>query len=70
MEKYEDISVRPYTHKELTELYQISWKTLQHWLKPLERDLGKKIGYYYNNRQVGVIFEKLGLPETLKKKIQ
>ncbi len=29
MKKYEDLAIRPYTHKELMVLYEVSWKTFQ-----------------------------------------
>lgn len=58
-----EIKVRPYTHKELAVLYQVSWLTFQKWLKPFKNDIGKKNGHFYTTKQVLVIFDKLGWPE-------
>jgi len=53
---------RRYSIKELAELYEVDPKTLRKWLKPLQDDLGKRIGRYYNVYQVGIIFLALGKP--------
>lgn len=57
--------IRRYTHKELTTLYNVSWKTLQRWLKPFKKEIGPKLGHFYSSRQVAIIFGKLGPPEVL-----
>lgn len=59
-----NVITRPYMHKELAALYQVSWMTLRRWLRPFEPELGKKIGHYYNVKQVTIIFARLGLPEA------
>jgi hypothetical protein len=69
MKKYDDIAIRPYTHKELKALYDVSWMTLQHWLKPFEKEIGPKVGHYYNVKQVEVIFGRLGLPGNVSEEI-
>jgi transposase len=56
--------IRPYTHKELSRLYGVSWLTLQRWLKPFEESIGQKNGHFYTSRQVNIIFEKLGYPSS------
>jgi hypothetical protein len=56
------IELRPHNLKELMALYKISYKTLKKWLKPLERELGERTGYYYTIPQVRKIFEFLGFP--------
>lgn len=57
------ILVKTYSVKEVAGLYGISGKTLKKWLAPFENEIGERIGYFYNPRQVRVIFEKLGPPE-------
>jgi transposase len=56
------IQVKTYSVKEVAELYGISGKTLKKWLYPFEKEIGERRGYFYNPKQVGIIFEKLGLP--------
>lgn len=56
------IELRPHNLKELMALYKISYKTLKKWLKPFERELGERVGYYYTIPQVKKIFEFLGIP--------
>lgn len=59
------IQVRTYSVKEVADLYCISNKTLKKWLKPFENELGERMGYFYNPKQVRIIFEKLGLPGVI-----
>jgi len=56
------IQVKTYSVKEVADLYCISNKTLKKWLTPFEKEIGERRGYFYNPKQVGIIFEKLGLP--------
>lgn len=63
MEKHEELIIRPYTHKELSVFYGVSWKTLRTWLKPYATDIGPKSGHFYNYRQIEIIFERLGHPK-------
>lgn len=57
------VAVKPYSTKELSALYEVDRKTLQRWLAPFEEQIGKRMGYYYNARQVKIIFSCLGTPE-------
>lgn len=59
------IELRPHNLKELMALYKISYKTLKKWLKPFERELGERTGYYYTIPQVRKIFEFLGFPGVI-----
>jgi transposase len=54
--------LRPYSVKELSGLYKVSEKTVRRWLVPFQAEIGKRVGWYYNARQVLVIFRRLGLP--------
>jgi len=54
---------QPYTTDELSLLYGITSKTFLKWTVPFKEQIGNKIGWYYNIRQVNIIFEKLGRPE-------
>jgi hypothetical protein len=43
----EDIFIlRPYTHKELAQLYNVCWLTFQRWIKRHEENIGKKQGHF------------------------
>ncbi len=58
------IRLQPYTTEELASLYNdISIKTFIKWIKPFKEEIGKKIGFHYNIKQVEIIFERLGWPE-------
>ena len=61
--KRENVPVQPYSLKELSGMYGVSKNTFKKWLEPFERDLKRRNGYYYNNNQVKLIFERLGSPE-------
>ena len=56
------VKIRPYTKKDLCQLYGISHKVLGLWLKPFAGDTGPLIGRYFSSAQVKLIFEKLGMP--------
>jgi transposase-like protein len=59
-----EFRVKTYSVKEVAGLYGISTKTLKKWLTPFEKEIGERRGYFYYPKQVKVIFDKLGLPET------
>ena len=60
-----DYQVRPYTYKELTQLYGVSKKTLLRWLRPFKEEIGEKTGRYYTTKQVDTIFQRVGFPKNL-----
>jgi hypothetical protein len=64
MNQQNEITIRPYTHKQLAALYGICWLTFQHWLKPHAVKIGRKQGHFYNSKQVGIIFQTFGWPES------
>jgi len=57
-----EITIRPYTAKELAALYGVSTKTLRTWLLPHQAAVGEKISRYFTALQIRIIFEKLGAP--------
>ena len=61
-----ECQVRPYTYKELTQLYGVSKRTLQNWLKPFKVEIGEKPGRYFTVKQMDMIFKKLGFPKNLQ----
>ena len=64
------LEVRPYSTKELSNLYNVEPKTFRKWISKFQNDIGEKIGCCYNVRQVEVIFAALGIPYLLMKKEQ
>lgn len=58
----EKIEIKPYSKKELAALYKIGARSMDTWLKPFEKKIGKRNGWYYNVNQIRYIFDKLGLP--------
>ena len=59
------LELKPYSKKELAEIYGISVKCLNNWTNKFKPEVGSICGRYYNVNQVKVIFAKLGLPGTI-----
>ena len=59
------LELKPYSKKELADLYGISFKTLNSWLSPFKSQIGIYRGRLYTVNQVKMIFDKLGLPGTI-----
>jgi transposase len=57
--------LRPYTVKELTKFYGVSWHTINNWIKRFEGEIGPRVGNFYTVAQVTIIFDKLGWPPEL-----
>lgn len=58
--------VRPYSTKELAQIYGVCDKTLLKWMKPFTDDIGEKRGRFFTVAQVEVIFNKLGMPYRIE----
>ena len=54
--------LKPYSSKEIANIYGVCDKTFKKWLNPFTITVGPKNGRYYTVAQVKIIFEKLGLP--------
>ncbi len=59
------IQLKAYSLSEVAVIYEVSGKTLNTWLKPFKNEIGKKVGRYYTPKQMKLIFERLGLPNSL-----
>ena len=59
------LELKPYSKKELAEIYGISVKCLNNWVNKFKSEVGDICGRYYNVNQVKVIIAKLGLPGTI-----
>jgi len=66
--KTEFFDLRPYTPKELRQLYGVSYKTFVKWLLPFKEQVGEALGGVYNVLQVRTIIDKLGFPDKLELK--
>jgi transposase-like protein len=58
--------VKPYTVSELCKIYGVSARTFKKWLKPFQKNIGKRNGRYYSVLQVEIIISMLGLPHWLE----
>lgn len=56
-------SIRPFSKKDLTAMYNVSKKTMTRWLQPHLPKIGKREGRYYTVKQILLIFELLGPPD-------
>ncbi len=54
--------IKAQSKKELAEAYNISYHTLQQWLKPFQNEIGPYVGRMYSPKQVEIIYDKLGAP--------
>lgn len=59
---HERVLVKPYSSKELANIYGVNKKTLHKWMEPFIADIGKKQGRFYTVAQVKIIFSRIGLP--------
>lgn len=57
--------LRPLTHKQLAQMYGVSWLTFQNWIKKVENEVGKKTGHFYHVPQVRKIFQLFGMPKQI-----
>lgn len=39
------ITVKALTHKQLAQMYGVSWSTFRNWMKKVEHEVGKKTGH-------------------------
>jgi hypothetical protein len=58
-----EMPIRAYSLKQIASLYCVSKQTFKIWLKPFEKEIGKRIGHFYSVKQIKIILEKLGTPD-------
>lgn len=56
------ILIKAYSISELANLYDRSTKSMKTWLKPIEKEIGPRMGHFYTPKQVKIIFEEIGIP--------
>ena len=54
--------IRAMSKTELANAYQVSLKTFAKWITPFKDKIGDYLGRAYTPKQVGLIFEFLGVP--------
>ena len=57
------IKIRPYSITELAALYEVKPRTIKIWIEPFLEFIGEKRGRFYTNKQVQIIFSKIGEPD-------
>jgi transposase len=57
--------IKPYSKREMAEIYDVCSKTFEKWVSPFKDEIGTMNGRYYTVRQVKVIVEKLDLPHWI-----
>ncbi len=63
--KEEVFVLKSLTHKQLAQMYGVSWLTFQNWIKVVEPEVGKKTGHFYHVPQVLKIFQLFGIPKQI-----
>lgn len=64
-EKQEVFVLKALTHKQLAQMYGVSWSTFRNWMKKVEHEVGKKTGHFYHIHQVKKIFQLFGIPQQV-----
>lgn len=59
------IQLKSYSIGELAVLYQRSVKSINTWIRPIENELGPRMGHFYTPKQVKIIFEEFGIPGAM-----
>ncbi len=60
------VSVRDYTLIQLAGIYSVSRYIMLRKLLPYRAEVGQPTGYYYDPRQVGLIFKLIPLPSHVE----
>jgi hypothetical protein len=63
-----NIKIKPYTHKQLCMIFEVSDKVMREWVKAHAKDIGKRRGHFFTALQVFIIFSRLGPPGYIKEK--
>lgn len=58
-------ALKALTHKQLAQMYGVSWITFQNWIKKVEPEVGKKTGHFYHVPQIRIIFKLFGIPQKI-----
>jgi hypothetical protein len=61
----ETFVLKALTHKQLAQMYGVSWFTFQKWIKKVEQEVGRKTGHFYHIQQVKKIFQLFGSPKQI-----
>lgn len=61
----QQIKIKAQNKTELSRAYRVDLRTFNKWIKPFLEDIGTYRGGLYTPKQVGIIYDKLGLPYEL-----
>ena len=59
------VVVKQYVLKELAAIYNLDKKTFRKYLQRIDAKIGERNGYYYNVKQVIIIFQEIPLPHDI-----
>ena len=54
--------IKPYTVKQLAEIYGVSPHTFKGWVDEISEKVGHKRGHHFTIKQVIILFDELGVP--------
>jgi len=63
--KENTFQLKAYSLNELAQIYEVSTRTFSKWLQPFKQEIGERCGRYYTVKQVQVILDKIGIPQTM-----
>ena len=64
--KRKSIVIQAYTLKELSVIYSMTKYLMRKALQKYKKQIGKRNGYYYETRQVELIFKLIRLPSNIE----
>ncbi|TXJ28247.1 MAG: hypothetical protein E6Q24_05560 [Chitinophagaceae bacterium] len=64
-DKSGNLIIKPYRIKELTEIFDVNYRTFKRWVSNIEKEMGKPNGQYYSVSQVEYMIAQFGLPRKL-----
>lgn len=62
--------VRPYRVFDLCNIYGVSTRTLQNWIKPHSEEIGERTGKYYSVLQVECMLKRFGRPKFVETSLE
>jgi uncharacterized Fe-S cluster-containing radical SAM superfamily protein len=61
------VAIKPYTNKELAQMFNMSTRTFNRNIKAIRGQLGKRMGHFWSIPQIEIILEHMGSPyETIE----
>jgi hypothetical protein len=57
-----ELVIKPCNQAQLANAYGVSTKVLRTWLRPYDKEIGKRHGYKYSLEQLFIMLDKIGWP--------